>query len=63
MAKRPTKKYEAKRHHIDHIKQAKQKNEVKNATVNRMTALFRAILNRAKNEWEWIENVPKIADC
>jgi integrase len=31
-----------------------------NATVNRYFTLLRAVLNRAKNEWEWIDQVPKI---
>lgn len=30
------------------------------ATVNRYLALIRAILRRARDEWEWIERVPKI---
>jgi integrase len=30
------------------------------ATANRHLALIRAILRRARDEWEWIENAPKI---
>jgi len=29
-----------------------------NSTANRVTALIRAILMRAKNDWEWIDTVP-----
>lgn len=28
--------------------------------MNRLLALIRSILNRAKNEWEWLDTVPKI---
>lgn len=45
---------------VDNIKQAKQKIGVSNATVNRMLVVFRAILNRARLEWEWIEAVPSV---
>lgn len=44
---------------IDQIKRAKLR-EVKPATVNRYLALVRSILIRAKDDWEWIERVPKI---
>ena len=30
------------------------------ATVNRYLTVLRAILNKAKDEWEWVDNVPKI---
>jgi integrase len=30
------------------------------ATANRHLALIRAILRRARDEWEWIEKAPKI---
>lgn len=30
------------------------------ATVNRYMTVLRAILNKAKDEWEWVDNVPKI---
>jgi len=34
--------------------------EASDATVNRYLALIRAILRRARDEWEWIERVPKV---
>jgi len=45
---------------IDGIKQIKQKSGVSNATVNRVLALIRSILNRAKNDWEWLDSVPSV---
>jgi len=45
---------------IDELKQAKLETGVKNATVNRMLALVRSVLNRAKDDWEWIDNAPTI---
>lgn len=33
---------------------------VSNATVNRMLAVIRAILNKAASEWEWLDKAPKI---
>jgi len=45
---------------IDRIKQAKQETGVTNATVNRVLAVVRSILNCAKNDWEWVETVPSI---
>ena len=45
---------------LDQIKSAKKETGVSNATVNRLLAVIRAILNRAKNEWEWIDSVPYI---
>lgn len=44
---------------VDVIRSAKLK-EVSKATVNRYLALIRSILIRARDEWEWIEKVPKI---
>jgi integrase len=44
---------------IDTIKKAKLK-EVKPTTVNRYLALIRSILIRAKDEWEWVDHVPKV---
>lgn len=38
----------------------RQKEGVANATVNRMLAVLRSILNKAKNEWEWLDSVPRI---
>jgi integrase len=45
---------------IDGIKQAKQQTGVTNATVNRVLAVMRSILNCAKNDWEWIETSPSV---
>ena len=44
---------------IDKIRCAKLK-DVSKATINRYLALLRSILIRARDEWEWIEKVPKI---
>lgn len=44
---------------IDRIRGAKLK-EVSKATTNRYLALIRSILIRARDEWEWIDKVPKI---
>jgi integrase len=44
---------------IDSIRAAKLKEAAK-ATTNRYLALVRAILLRAKDEWEWIDKTPKI---
>ena len=45
---------------IDKIKAEKLKTGVSNGTVNRMLAILKAILNRAKADWEWLDNVPTI---
>ncbi len=45
---------------IDAIKQDKLSTGVANGTVNRILALIRAVLNAAKNEWEWLDSVPPI---
>lgn len=44
---------------IDSIRAAKLK-EAARSTTNRYLALVRAILLRAKDEWEWIDKTPKI---
>ena len=44
---------------IDGIKAEKLKTAGK-ATVNRYLALVRAILLRSRDEWEWIDKVPKV---
>lgn len=44
---------------IDSIADIK-KREASASTANRYKALIRAILNMAKDDWEWIERVPKI---
>jgi len=44
---------------IDQIRSVKLK-EVSKSTTNRYLALIRSILIRARDEWEWIDKVPKI---
>ena len=44
----------------EEIKYAKQSDGVSNGTVNRMLTVLRAILNRAKRDWEWLDSVPNI---
>lgn len=44
---------------IDKVRSAKL-NEASKSTTNRYLALVRAILIRARDEWEWIERAPKI---
>ena len=44
---------------IDQIRSAKLK-EASKGTTNRYLALVRAILIRARDEWEWIDKAPKI---
>lgn len=44
---------------IEEIAQAKEKTSSR-STVNRYLALIRAILRRARDDWEWIDHVPKI---
>jgi len=44
---------------IDRIRSAKLKEAAK-ATTNRYLALVRAILLRARDEWEWVDKVPKV---
>ncbi|SJM94964.1 tyrosine-type recombinase/integrase [Crenothrix polyspora] len=45
---------------VDAIKTAKQNEGVSNATINRTLAILRSILNKSKQEWEWIDSVPYI---
>jgi integrase len=44
---------------IDRIRSAKLK-EASKGTTNRYLALVRAILLRSRDEWEWVDKVPKI---
>jgi len=44
---------------VDEIRSAKLE-EASKSTVNRYLALVRAILIRARDEWEWLDTVPKI---
>jgi len=45
---------------IDEIKAAKKSDGVSNSTVNRTLELLRSILNRARQEWEWIDSTPNV---
>jgi integrase len=45
---------------IEKIALAKTNTGVSVATVNRLLALIRAVLNKAAYEWEWLDSVPKI---
>ena len=44
---------------VDVIRAAKSK-EAGKSTVNRYLALLRAILRRARDDWEWVDKVPKV---
>lgn len=44
---------------VDRIVAVRLRDEVSNATVNRMQQVIRVILRRAVNEWEWLERCPK----
>lgn len=52
--------HEIDRSLVDYITECKLEEDVSNTTVNRVLEILRAILNMAKNEWEWIDTVPKI---
>lgn len=43
---------------VENIAQIKESSGVAPATVNRMLALLRSVLNRACKQWEWIDKVP-----
>ncbi len=45
---------------VDAIKSAKKAEGVSNGTVNRTLALLRSILNRALQEWEWLDTTPSV---
>lgn len=45
---------------IEMIAKAKEKTGVSAATVNRVLALIRSVLNRACSIWEWINKVPHV---
>ncbi|MEQ1740522.1 MAG: site-specific integrase, partial [Methyloglobulus sp.] len=45
---------------IEAIKNAKLIEGVSNGTVNRTLALLRSILNRAKQDWEWLDSTPSV---
>lgn len=42
------------------IIQSEMKRGIKTATVNRHLALIRAILRMARDEWQWIDSIPKV---
>ena len=52
--------HEINRGMIDFITEKRLEGEVSNSTVNRTLEVLRAILNIAKDEWEWIDTVPKV---
>jgi integrase len=45
---------------IEDIRIAKLNSGVKNATVNRTLALLRAVLRSARDDWDWLDQVPTI---
>ncbi|RUQ28346.1 MAG: site-specific integrase [Candidatus Competibacteraceae bacterium] len=45
---------------LDRLTQARIKTDVAPATVNRMLAVIRGILNTARKEWDWIDTVPAV---
>ena len=45
---------------IEDIRLAKLNSGVKNATVNRTLALLRAVLRSARDDWDWLDQVPTI---
>ena len=45
---------------IEEMTDAKLEESVTNATVNRVLEVLRAILVRARDDWEWTERVPKV---
>ncbi|MBS0289769.1 MAG: tyrosine-type recombinase/integrase [Proteobacteria bacterium] len=45
---------------LNEISFARQKDGVSNSTINRAFEIIRAILRKARDEWEWIDCIPKI---
>ncbi len=45
---------------IEKLAKIKSETGVSDARVNRMLALIRAILNRAADDWDWIDSAPKV---
>jgi len=45
---------------VDYLKQARLSEGVSNASVNRILALLKSVLRKAKNDWEWIDKIPHI---
>ena len=50
---------EISRDMVDHIG-ASKKREASASTANRYLALLRAVLRKARDEWEWIEAIPRV---
>ncbi len=51
---------EINRELVDQIIKAKQAEGVRNATVNRVMEILRAILKKAESDWEWTDKAPYI---
>src|SRR3990167_10351265 len=47
--------HEIDRNLIEKVADVKEQTGVRNATINRMLALIRSILNKSVNEWEWLD--------
>ena len=45
---------------VDRITEAKLSEGVRNATVNRVLEVLRAILRRCVDEWEWLDRAPRV---
>jgi len=45
---------------IETLAKEKEKDNVSNATVNRLLALIRSVLTRACKQWEWLDKIPYI---
>lgn len=45
---------------IEHIAKEKEATGVAPSSVNRVLEIIRAILRKAKNQWEWIDHIPTI---
>jgi integrase len=45
---------------IENLRNVKVQTGASNATVNRMLALVRSIINRSANDWDWLEKAPFI---
>ena len=51
---------EISREAVDAITHQRLKDNVSNATVNRMLEVLRAILRAARDDWEWVDRIPKV---
>lgn len=45
---------------LDQITASRKAEGVGNATINRLLAVIRSILRKSRDEWEWVERVPKV---